>query len=177
MATARRSIESRNGARRRLAADVVLAADGAGSEVRRALAASGAIAAREELLDHGYKELTLAARDGELRARAERAAHLAARRVHADRAAESRPHVHGDAVPAASRRAELRERRRGAVARVLRARVRGRRAADPGARARVRRATPSASSAPCTAGRGASRTAFCSSATRRTRSCRSTARA
>jgi kynurenine 3-monooxygenase len=33
--------------------------------VRRALAASGAITAREELLDHGYKELTLAARGGE----------------------------------------------------------------------------------------------------------------
>ena len=49
----------------RLEADVVLAADGAGSEVRRALAASGAITAREELLDHGYKELTLAARGGE----------------------------------------------------------------------------------------------------------------
>jgi kynurenine 3-monooxygenase len=51
---------------KRLAADIVLAADGAGSEVRRALAASGAITAREELLDHGYKELTLAARAGEL---------------------------------------------------------------------------------------------------------------
>jgi kynurenine 3-monooxygenase len=49
----------------RLEADVYFAADGAGSEVRRALVASGAISAREELLDHGYKELTLAARDGE----------------------------------------------------------------------------------------------------------------
>ena len=39
----------------------MFAADGAGSEVRRALVASGAIEAREELLDHGYKELTLAA--------------------------------------------------------------------------------------------------------------------
>jgi kynurenine 3-monooxygenase len=48
----------------RLEADVVLAADGAGSEVRRALTANGAITAREELLDHGYKELTLAARGG-----------------------------------------------------------------------------------------------------------------
>jgi kynurenine 3-monooxygenase len=48
----------------RLEADVVLAADGAGSEVRRALAANGAISAHEELLDHGYKELTLAARGG-----------------------------------------------------------------------------------------------------------------
>jgi kynurenine 3-monooxygenase len=51
--------------RRRLAVDVVLAADGAGSEVRRALAANGAITAHEELLDHGYKELTLPARGGE----------------------------------------------------------------------------------------------------------------
>lgn len=50
-----------NGVRHRLEADIVLAADGAGSEVRRSLAASGAIAAREDLLDHGYKELTLAA--------------------------------------------------------------------------------------------------------------------
>jgi len=58
-------IESRDGARRRLVADIVLAADGAGSEVRRALVATGAIAAREDLLDHGYKELTLAARGGE----------------------------------------------------------------------------------------------------------------
>jgi kynurenine 3-monooxygenase len=58
-------IESRAGARRRLEADVVLAADGAGSEVRRSLVASGAIVATEDLLDHGYKELTLAARDGE----------------------------------------------------------------------------------------------------------------
>ena len=46
-----------------------------------------------------------------------RAAHLAARRIHADRAAEPRPHLHGDAVPAAPRRAELRERRRRAQAR------------------------------------------------------------
>ncbi len=58
-------IDSRDGARRRLGADVVLAADGAGSAVRRSLMASGAIAAREELLDHGYKELTLAARGAE----------------------------------------------------------------------------------------------------------------
>jgi kynurenine 3-monooxygenase len=49
----------------RLEADIVLAADGAGSEVRRALAANGAITAREESLDHGYKELTLAARGGD----------------------------------------------------------------------------------------------------------------
>jgi kynurenine 3-monooxygenase len=58
-------VESRDGARQLLEADIVLAADGAGSEVRRALAASGAIAAREELLDHGYKELTLGDRAGD----------------------------------------------------------------------------------------------------------------
>jgi kynurenine 3-monooxygenase len=58
-------IETRDGRRRHLAADVVFAADGAGSEVRRALTASGAVTSHEELLDHGYKELTLAARDGE----------------------------------------------------------------------------------------------------------------
>jgi kynurenine 3-monooxygenase len=58
-------VEMQDGTRERLAADVVLAADGAGSEVRRALAANGAIVAGEEMLDHGYKELTLTARDGE----------------------------------------------------------------------------------------------------------------
>ena len=42
-----------------LAAQVVFAADGAGSDVRRALAESGLISATEELLDHGYKELTI----------------------------------------------------------------------------------------------------------------------
>jgi kynurenine 3-monooxygenase len=58
-------VELRSGERRRIDADVVFAADGAGSEVRRSLVASGAIRAHEELLDHGYKELTLAARGGE----------------------------------------------------------------------------------------------------------------
>jgi kynurenine 3-monooxygenase len=48
----------------RLEADVVLAADGAGSEVRRALAEGGAIEASEQLLDHGYKELTIPADRG-----------------------------------------------------------------------------------------------------------------
>jgi kynurenine 3-monooxygenase len=57
-------IESSEG-RRRLDADLVFAADGAGSEVRRALAEARAIKATEELLDHGYKELTIgAAQDG-----------------------------------------------------------------------------------------------------------------
>jgi kynurenine 3-monooxygenase len=51
-------VESASGRRAR-DADVVLACDGAGSEVRRALAEGGAIEAAEELLDHGYKELTI----------------------------------------------------------------------------------------------------------------------
>ena len=42
-------------------ADVVLACDGAYSAVRRALQ----VDAREEFLEHGYKELTVPARDGE----------------------------------------------------------------------------------------------------------------
>jgi kynurenine 3-monooxygenase len=58
-------VEAR-GVQQRLDADIVFAADGAGSEVRRALVATGAIEANEELLDHGYKELTLApAHDGD----------------------------------------------------------------------------------------------------------------
>lgn len=40
---------------------LLLAADGAGSTIRRRLAAAGAIRASEELLDHGYKELTIPA--------------------------------------------------------------------------------------------------------------------
>ena len=53
------------GERTTLDFDVVFAADGAGSEVRRSLAEAGAIEAREDLLDHGYKELTIPpGRDG-----------------------------------------------------------------------------------------------------------------
>jgi len=40
-------------------ADVVLASDGAGSNVRRALAQQGQVEAHEDLLDHGYKEFTI----------------------------------------------------------------------------------------------------------------------
>ncbi|HEU4617668.1 MAG TPA: NAD(P)/FAD-dependent oxidoreductase [Gammaproteobacteria bacterium] len=42
-----------------LDADVVFATDGAGSAVRRGIAAAGHMQAREELLDHGYVELTV----------------------------------------------------------------------------------------------------------------------
>lgn len=40
-------------------ADFIVAADGAGSAVRRALEAAGDVEAREDMLDHGYKELTI----------------------------------------------------------------------------------------------------------------------
>ena len=153
----------------------MLAADGAGSEVRRALAASGALEAREELLDHGYKELTLAARDGEFALDAERAAHLAARRIHVDRAAEPDrtftatlflPH-RGEPSFASVGPAQAQ--------RVLRARIRDAVPLIP-ALERDYADHPVGLSARCTAGPGALRTAFCSSATRRTRSCRSMAR-
>jgi kynurenine 3-monooxygenase len=46
--------------------DLLIAADGAGSVVRRALAAAGAVTASEDLLDHGYKEILVpAAADGD----------------------------------------------------------------------------------------------------------------
>ena len=54
-------IATADGSTQRLDADVVFATDGAGSEVRRALADAGEISAAEDLLDHGYKELTIAA--------------------------------------------------------------------------------------------------------------------
>jgi len=54
-------IAAADGSTRRLDADVVFATDGAGSEVRRALADAGEIEATENLLDHGYKELRIAA--------------------------------------------------------------------------------------------------------------------
>jgi kynurenine 3-monooxygenase len=40
---------------------LLLAADGAGSTIRRRLAAAGVVEATEDLLDHGYKELTIPA--------------------------------------------------------------------------------------------------------------------
>jgi kynurenine 3-monooxygenase len=45
-----------------LTADVVFATDGAGSAVRRSLAARGLIQTDETMLEHGYKELDIAAR-------------------------------------------------------------------------------------------------------------------
>ena len=55
----------REGAREDVAADIVLAADGFGSIVRQALERSGRVSVVTDMLDFGYKELTIPARDGE----------------------------------------------------------------------------------------------------------------
>ena len=53
------------GQRSELADGVVFALDGAGSVIRRGLAEAGRITSSETLLDHGYKELTIAERNGD----------------------------------------------------------------------------------------------------------------
>jgi kynurenine 3-monooxygenase len=57
----RATLEAAEG-RSEIEASLLLAADGAGSTIRRSLAAAGIVRAREELLDHGYKELVVPAR-------------------------------------------------------------------------------------------------------------------
>ena len=92
-----------------------------------------------------------------VRARAARAAHLAARRLHADRAAEPGPHFTATLFLPHTGEPTLRDaRRRSEVDAFFGRRVRRRGAADADARARLRRATPTGRSARCTAGRGAS---------------------
>ena len=87
----------------------LIAADGAGSIVRRALVGQCGVHVTEDMLEHGYKELTLPAARRRLAPHRPRcAAHLAARRLHADRAAQPRRQLHGDAVPGTEgRRREL----------------------------------------------------------------------
>jgi kynurenine 3-monooxygenase len=48
-----------------VAPDIVLASDGFGSVVRQSLEAIGRVSVVTDMLDHGYKELTIPARDGE----------------------------------------------------------------------------------------------------------------
>ncbi|MBK6675177.1 MAG: FAD-dependent monooxygenase [Proteobacteria bacterium] len=54
----------------------VVAADGAGSALRKDLVARGSLEAREELLDHTYKELTIPALDGASRLAVREALHI-----------------------------------------------------------------------------------------------------
>jgi kynurenine 3-monooxygenase len=77
-------------------ADVVLGADGAYSAVRRSI--QHGMDLHQDFLPHGYKELTIPARDGRFALDPGLAAHLAARRVDDDRAAQHRPLVHVHAV-------------------------------------------------------------------------------
>ena len=53
------------GARLEVSADIVLASDGFGSIVRQSLEALGRVSVVTDMLDFGYKELTIPARDGE----------------------------------------------------------------------------------------------------------------
>ncbi len=81
----------------------LIGADGAGSALRQAMVAAGLAVAREETARprlQGTDDSRRPRRPAPAAAR--RAAHLAARRLHADRAAERRRHLHGDAVPASA---------------------------------------------------------------------------
>ncbi len=55
----------RAGAREEVTGDIVLAADGFGSIVRQALEHAGRVSVVTDMLDFGYKELTIPARDGD----------------------------------------------------------------------------------------------------------------
>src|SRR5258706_1652621 len=57
-------------------AELVIAADGAGSALRQALATRGVLQAREELLAHDYKEFLIPARPGGAWALAPHALHI-----------------------------------------------------------------------------------------------------
>ena len=91
--------------------------DGAYSGVRRALE----LDAREEFLEHGYKELTIPARDGEFALGSRGIAHLAARLVDDDRAAEPGPvfHVHPVLAEVRVLRARYCRSRHGRVSRAI----------------------------------------------------------
>ncbi len=81
----------------------LLATDGAGSAMRREMSAQNLIQASETDLEHGYKELSIPAGSRRQLSHGERcAAYLAARQLHADRAAKRGRQLHGDAVPARS---------------------------------------------------------------------------
>jgi kynurenine 3-monooxygenase len=56
---------TRTGAESAVALGATIATDGAGSSVRNGLSAAGLLAAREDWLDHDYKELTIAAVGGQ----------------------------------------------------------------------------------------------------------------
>ncbi len=70
------------GQQRRIDADRVIAADGAGSAMRKALAAAGHVQASNDLLDHDYKELLIPAQGGRSALAVREALHIWPRRGH-----------------------------------------------------------------------------------------------
>ena len=142
--------------------EILLGADGAGSAVRAALVARAGSRARgaatgarlQGAADSAGRERRRCA----LCVRAARTAHLAARRLHADRTAQHRLQLHRHAVPGTCRRSRLRspEGRRGGAG-LLPAPVRRRRGGDAGPCAAVRAAPAGAARhrvLPRLAGRG-----------------------
>ena len=174
--------DERSGRTRSESFELPLAADGAGSAVRAALVARGCSRVEEQALATTTRSCTIPAttrRAGRLCVRAARAAHLAARRLHADRAAQHRRQLHRHAVPAAPGRSRLRSPR--PTARRCDAFF-PQQFADAAARdARSGAAVCAASAGPARhrvlPRAGTRRAACCCSGTPRTRSCRSTARA
>lgn len=69
-----------SGRQYQLDAERVVGADGAGSALRKALAARGEVAASNDLLDHDYKELTIPAIDGRSALAVREALHIWPRR-------------------------------------------------------------------------------------------------
>ena len=86
----------------------MLGADGAGSAVRGQLLAYGVLTESVDFLDYGYKELTIPPLRRRVRAGPGRAAHLAARHLDDDRAAQPGPLLHLHAVLALRRHRQLR---------------------------------------------------------------------
>lgn len=88
------------GRRRSITAETLIATDGGGSAVRQALMKRRGVKVQEDILPHGYKELTIPAgpegrhRDGE-----RSPAYLAPGRLHAHRPTQPGRQLHGHLVP------------------------------------------------------------------------------
>ncbi len=96
--TGQLSFETSDGRRRRPHADIVLASDGSYSAARRAVTFRQDFTFSQDYLERGLQGADDPRARGGLRARPGRAAHLAARRVDDDRAAEPGPDLHLHAV-------------------------------------------------------------------------------
>ena len=130
----------------------LLAADGAGSLMRRRMAAAGLIEARESDLEHGYKELTIPAGPRGAYRMEREALHIWPRGGYMLIALPNeRRQLHGHPVPARARPLELREPEltagRGPVPH---RELSGRTSAHAGLRGRIRASSRRASWARCT---------------------------